>query len=216
MLCLSSESYLIIALFSWIYTNSRRLFLIYSTLTALNTTSIQNMDAEMFKHASDVWGSIRNTHAHTCTRTHRYDTVSPTCVSMLIQRITPRAYSVGSHLHVVIGSTCQGCRRRERVRRAGSTQPECHVLRLCMYSHARVCLTAPVMEYEDSPPHQWPAVMDRGRAVFSRLGYLLGCLFLPARVCPAPTPQSQNHRDGLDVRLRAGLLSSLFHFILQS
>lgn len=54
MLCLSSDSYLIIALFSWIYTNSRRLFLIYSTLTALNTTSIQNMDAEMFKHASDV------------------------------------------------------------------------------------------------------------------------------------------------------------------
>lgn len=97
----------------------------------------------MFKHASDVWGSIRSTRAH--RHTGRYDTVSPTCVSALIQWITPGAYSVGGHLHVVIGSTCQGCRkaacqgcRREWVRCAGSKQPECHVLRL-LFTHTCMC-----------------------------------------------------------------------------
>lgn len=94
------------------------------------------------------------------------------------------------------------------MRRAGLNVPPQNA----MFCDSWVSLTAPIMEYEDFPLHQCPAAMERVRAVYSRLGYLLGCLFPPACVCPAP----QSHNHSLDSGQRAGFLSSLSHFVLRS
>lgn len=148
-------------------------------------------------------------------QTHTGTTRPPSCASVLIQCITPVAHSAGGHLHVVIGSTYHGCRRweGEAFRSERSPQTKCHVLPFALtWAQLLSISDGPHHgEYEDLPPHQWPAAMERVMAVFSRLGYLLGCWFSPACVCPKP--QSQNHRESLDSRQHAGLLSSLFHFL---
>lgn len=159
------------------------LFLIYSTLTALNTTYIQTIEAQMFKHASDVSGS----------HTYRYYEVSPMCECANTVYHSDSSLSGGSF-------TC--CNRvyipRLQEMRGWDVQAwtfprKLNVMFCPSHWHARnswVSLTPPIMEYEDFPPHQWPAAMERVRAVFGRLGYLLGCLFPPACVCPAP----QSHK----------------------